>query len=125
MVSLLPPGHSVRFIDPTSIIYSRSMTTSAPLRLGTKSIRSKADLEEYVRHFNRDDKVEYTAYYAKDAVVSTASYDTIFQYSFLTLAPTTVQIQWFPRPDRRRVHGMGRSDSCRYARNPQHRQGSL
>ncbi|SPJ89664.1 uncharacterized protein FTOL_13025 [Fusarium torulosum] len=44
------------------------MTTSTPLRLGTKSIRSKADLEEYVRHFNRDDKVEYTAYYAKDAV---------------------------------------------------------
>jgi hypothetical protein len=64
------------------------MTTSTPLRLGTKSIRSTADLEEYVRHFNRNDKVEYTAYYAKDAVVSAASCDTTFQHLCLTLAPT-------------------------------------
>ncbi|KAH7202930.1 hypothetical protein IWW34DRAFT_759354 [Fusarium oxysporum f. sp. albedinis] len=44
------------------------MAISTCLRIGTKSIRSKADLEDYVRHFNRDDKAEYTAYYAKDAV---------------------------------------------------------
>ncbi|KAF4962115.1 hypothetical protein FSARC_9775 [Fusarium sarcochroum] len=44
------------------------MSSSQGLRLGTKSIRNRADLDDYVYHFNANDKAEYTAYYSKDAV---------------------------------------------------------
>jgi hypothetical protein len=78
------------------------MAISTDLRIGTKSIRTKADFEDYVRQFNRDNKAEYTAFYAKDAVVSEASHHcrTYCRTFCLTLSPI-VQVQWFPRQESR------------------------
>jgi hypothetical protein len=72
------------------------MSSSPDLRIGTKSIRNRADLDDYVYHFNANDKAEYTAYYSKDAVVSACS--QVCPVTLLTLLPL-VQIQWFPRQD--------------------------
>jgi hypothetical protein len=49
---------------------SGEMGYSANLPTGTKSIRSQADVEDYIANLNADNTAGYTAYYSKDAVVS-------------------------------------------------------
>jgi hypothetical protein len=44
--------------------------TAADLLIGTKSIRSRSDVEDYFIQFNAGNICGYTAYYSKDIVVS-------------------------------------------------------
>ncbi|KAF4995691.1 hypothetical protein FDECE_12720 [Fusarium decemcellulare] len=60
------------------------MSSSANLALGTKSIRSRADLEDYVYNFNANNKAAYTAYYAKNAVFKFSSFPDRTLDEFLT-----------------------------------------
>lgn len=72
------------------------MSSSQGLRLGTKSLRNRADLDDYVYHFNANNKAEYTAYYSKDAVVG--KYSMVCLVTLLTPF-SIVQIQWFSRQE--------------------------